>query len=309
MALFEKGALSSTERRRLEKLQQVNGRKWLGPLGESVVIEGCKFAGGLLHTVKFPANLAAAKYEALTGEPRLATVEMVLIEPGRAAAELGAFLSHPVLRGVVELEGDVATLLKARGFSFSPQLLRIALWHPREELTALAACVPLQAATVVRLTTVDFINPELADELVDAVMASGVLAGRKRLELIAQYATFEGVVRWLRAGADRVRGATRDVLLRWAVEYAEAHLGLEGDDFEEFTIDAMAPGGKNEVGTRIATAASVLALLDGIGIRRVEVRHVPGGRLNKDELNTLRTAARRLTTLEELRVGGVPQSP
>ena len=96
---------------------------------------------------------------------------------------------------------------------------------------------------------------------------------------------------------------------RWAVDYAETQLGLEGDDFADFTIDAMAPGGKNEVATRIATAAGVVTMLDGIGIKRVEVRHIPGGKLSKDELNTLRAALRRLTTLEEFRVGGIAHSP
>ncbi len=309
MALFEKGSLSGAERRRLAKLQQLNGRKWLGPLAGIVALDECRFAGGLLHSVTFPANLPAGRYAALAGEPRLATVESVSIEPGRVAAEVGSFLAHPVLARVVTLEGDVATLLKARGYSFSPQVLRIALWHPRDELSQLAACTALHPATVLRLSAVEFINPDFAEELADAVVGSKVLEGRKRLELVARYATIEGVARWLRVARARVRGPARGMIQRWAVSYAETHLGLEGEHFEQFTIDAMAAGGKEEVGIRIATAASVLALLDGIGITKVDVRHVPGGRLTKDELNTLRAALRRLKTLEEFQVGGVPQSP
>jgi len=309
MALFEKGALSAAERRQLEKLQLRNGRKWLGPLGDAVVLEDCRFAGGLLHSVKFPANLPTARYAALTGEPRLATVRSITLEAGRATTEVGGFLAHPVLAQVVELAADVPTLLQAQGFSFSPQVLRLALWDPRADLTVLAGCAALRGATVLRLATLEFIVPAFAEELADALVVSGALEGRKRLELHARHATIEGVMQWLRAGAQRVRGALKGTIERWAVDYAETQLALEGADFEDFTIDAIATDARDSLKTRLATAGTVLGLLDGIGIRRVDVRQIPGGRLTRDELNQLRTCLRRLKSLEEFRVGGVLQSP
>lgn len=308
MSLFEKGTLSGVERRRLEKLQEANARRWLGPLADAVVPEGCRFAGGLLHTVRFVANLAPERYAQLTGQVRLATVQSLAIDPGRVAAQVAGFLSHPVLGQVVSLEADVASLLGCQSLAFVPERLEVAVWHPPEELVALAAFGPARAATVLTIATVEFFNPDFAEELVDAVVGSGVLAGRKRFEVSARYATLEGVARWLAVAAGRVRGPVRDKLQRWGVSHAETRLGLEGDDFENFTIDVAGEGGFS-VGARLATAASVLALLDGLGIRRVDLRSVPGGRVRKGELDALRAAARRLTNLEEFRVEGVPQSP
>lgn len=305
MALFDKGDLTFVERKRLAKLQRTHAGRWLGPLKGSAVIDDCRFAGGLLHTLKFPANLSIERYAALTGEPRLATLHTLAIEPGRAAAEVGAFLAHPVLARLVRLEGDVATLVKAQGLSSAPQVLRVSLWHPREELEALAACVALRSAEALSLSIVDFVNPREAEELAATVVGSGVLNGRKQVELVARDATIEGVVQWLRVASAQARGLARDRLQRWAVEYAQTHLGLEGEHFEHLIIDARAKGGTGE----IAVAAAVLAMLDGIGVKRVDVVGIPGGRLKKDELNTLRAAVRRLKTVEELRVGGVRQSP
>lgn len=309
MALFDQGALSGPDRRRLERLQERHRREWLGPLADAVVVDECRFAGGLLHAVRFPANLAVEHYAALTGEPRLATVEALSIEPGRAAADLGGFLGHPVLARVVSLEGDVPTLLKVQAFAFAPQVLRVMLWAPRDELSALAAFAPLKSATVLQLATVEYVTPELAEELADAVIGSGALADRHRLELVARFATIEGVVRWLELASARLRGPARGSLVRWAMDHAETQLGLEGDRFEDFTIDALARAAREEVPARIVTAATVLALLAKAEIQRVDVRHIPGGRLNKDELNTLRGALRRLPTLKEFRVAGVIQSP
>jgi uncharacterized protein (TIGR02996 family) len=308
MSLFEKGTLSGAERRRLEKLQEANARKWLGPLADAMVPESCRFAGGLLHTVRFIANLAPERYAQLTGEMRLATVQSLAIDPGRVAAQVAGFLADPVLGRVVSLATDIASLLGAERLAFAPQRLEVALWHPEEELVALAAFAPAHAATVLTIATVEFLNPAFAEELADAVVASGVLAGRKRFEVTARYATLEGVARWLAVAAGRVRGSSRDTLQRWAVTYAETRLGLEGDGFEDFIIDVDGEGDLS-VGARIATAAAVLALLDGLGIRRVDVRSVPGGRVRKGELDALRAAVRRLTNLEEFRVGGVLQSP
>jgi uncharacterized protein (TIGR02996 family) len=318
MALFEKGNLTSGERRRLEKLQDANARKWLGPLGDAVVLEGCQWAGGLLRAVRLGANLPAERYLALTGEIRLATVESLSIEPGRVAAQVSGFLAHPVLKRVARLEGDVGSLLGAQGFAFAPRALQITLWHPREELSALAGCGALLSATTLSVTTVEFLSPEFAEELADAATTSGALAGRREFELLARYATVEGAARWLRLASARIRGPARDQLQRWGVSYLETQLGLEGDELEQFTIDVSSPthksseeagAGELSVGARLATAASVLALLGGIGIRRVDVRQVPGGRVRRGELDALRAAARRLNGLEEFRVAGVLQSP
>ncbi len=304
ISLFEKGTLSALERRKLTKLQETHGRAWLGPLGARVEREQCRFEGGLLKTVCFPSNMPAADYAALVGEPRLALVDTLRILPGRVAAEVGQFLSHPVLGRVIELEGDLDTLLKADGYGFVPQMLKLHLWQPRADLARFAAFSPLKLATVLQLRTVEFILPELVDEVVQALWSTGALEGRTRLELFARHATFEGVVAWLRAG-----GPMRGKLVRWSVDFKDVQLGLEGDDFELLTVDTLAHDARDSIAERIAVAASVISLLDGIGLRRVEVRHVPGGKLDKDELNTMRAGLRRLKGLEEFRVAGVPLSP
>ncbi len=304
IALFEKGGLSAVERRKLSKLQEKHARRWLGPLGPRVKLEACEFAGGLLKTVCFPSNMPAADYAALVGQSRLALVEALRILPGRIAAEVGAFLASPVLGRVVELEADLDTLLKADGYGFAPQVLKLHLWRPSEDLARFAGFVPLRSAAVLQLRTVEFVLPELVDEVVQALWSSGAAEGRRSIELYAKHATIEGVAAWLRAG-----GPMRGTLERWSVDFKDVQMGLEGEAFDTFTLGTLAHDARDSIVERIAVAASVISLLDGIGIRSVEVRHVPGGKLDRDELNTLRAGLRRLKGLEEFRIAGVPLSP
>ncbi len=307
IALGEKEHPTGFERRRLEKLQHVNAKAWLGPLAEVAVADKCRFSGGLLHTLRLPANLAAQQYQKVTGEVRLGTVEAVTIDRGRVASQVGGFFAHRVLRHLVRLDVDIGCALAAEGFSSAPAELEITLWHPHEDLAALAGCAPLQAAKVLAIATVETLTPLFAEELASAVLTSGVIAGRQRLEVVPTFSTLEGAAAWLRMSS-QVQGEARGKLERWAVTYADVVLGLQGARFESLTID-LESDSDFHVKTQVGTAASVLVQLGDLGIARVEVRNVPGGRLERNELDALRAAGRRLTTLEDFTVAGVPLSP
>jgi uncharacterized protein (TIGR02996 family) len=288
MVLFDKGTLSPAERRRLEKLQEVHARKWLGPLADVAQVERCRFAGGLLSLLKLPANVASARYLALTGEVRLATVEHLAIRAGRVPSEVGGFLGHAVLRGVKRLEADMGTVLGAQGISFAPQRLDLTLWEPIDDLIALAACAPLQSATTLSLCTVEMFNPDFADELASALVTTGALELRSCVEAAPTFATFEGAARWL----GRTLGKPRGQVKRWAIEYSETVLGLEGPLLDQLVIDIPVEG-EQKVSARAGTAAAVMVQLGELGIRTVDIRHGVRGRLDYDSLNTLRAAARR----------------
>lgn len=324
IALWARGRLCLTERRRVAKLTATYASQWLGPLAALADLHRTRFTGGFLDELVCVAARPEL-FEALTGEVRLATARSLKVPPSRSALKLPGFLCSPVLRNLKRLELGSLDWQELRGAIappadlIQPAQVAVASWGAfHKELSPLAHVPLFQQAKALALSTTEFINPLSVAEIHEAVLAQhGALQGFEELMLTARYVVLEGAAEWLLA-CDLSRRATRTVfpkLRRWGVESGEVVFVRSrepGGPFNHLTIDLSAPepGEKRAVATRpsaevrIATAASVLVQLGPAKLTSVTVKLPEGGRLRSQERHTLFAAARRSGSLEHFSIDG-----
>lgn len=306
ITLGARDELSRAQLRRVARLEQLHARRWLGPLDGALA--AYRFEGGFLAEARFLAGLGDSRWLSHEGEPRLGTVRTLGVSAGRSPLRtIAKVFSHPVLKAVkrLELDAEGAIAFKDHAPHFELDTLAVRVVHPEAQLTALSKVDAFDGVRNLELNSGDFMNPQYADELADALGHSGLVPRLDAVELVARFGTLEGSARWLLQGARRATTLKR--VVKWAVGYGEALCGLGREaprgPFTTFSVDAAVPGTR-DVGARIASAASVLALLGASGLTRVEVGPLPGGRLRPQELDALRAACRRVSTIEALRVAG-----
>lgn len=311
IALCEKGELSLTQRRRVQRLTEQHAAQWLGPLVTVADVPACRWEGGFLDA--FVAGLPAdAAWRDVVGDPRLATVRSLAFSLVREAPPVGPFLAHPVLKHVQRLQLG-AELLESLGrapLGFSPEKVALASWGTfGRELSVLARLDAFPGARRLELITSEFVNPIIAGEVRATVLTHARAAGRfEDVRLVARYGVVDGVAAWLLRGNDARRvEAELPRVRRWEIESGEVGFSLErGADgrFAELTIDLRGgPDGTLGLGQRLASAAAVLVLLGPGGLTKVDVELPLGARLRPGERDALRAAVRRLRTVERFQLG------
>lgn len=324
IALWARGNLSLTERRRVAKLTALNAARWLGPLAAITDLHRTRFVGGFVEELVCAPARSTELFEALTDEPRLCTVRSLSVPPTQGPAKLGRFLSSPMLRHLQKLElgsTDWQDLFVAPPLatSLAPARVVVGSWGVfHKELAPLKNVKLFQQAKSLALSTTEFINPPVVAEIHEAVLQQhAALQGFEELMLAARYVVFEGAADWLLA-CDLERRATGTAfprLLRWGVESGEVVFVRSrepGGPFDHLTIDLSAPEtGEKRAATsrpnaevRIATAASVLVQLGPARLTSVTVKLPEGGRLRSHERHTLKSAARRSGSLEHFSIEG-----
>ena len=311
IALWARGNLSLTERRRVAKITHAHAATWLGPLAPLADLHRTRFVGGFLEELVCSPGRAPALFASLTGEPRLATLHALVVPATQSPAMLGGFLSDPMLRQLQRLELGSTDWQELRGLPpqrLAPPRVVVGSWGAfHKELAPLADVRLFHQARALGLSTTEFINPNVVEEIHEAVLAQHrALANFEELMLMARYGVLEGVAAWLMAcdAEPRASGAMFPKLTRWGVESGEVSFvrsGEEGGAFNHLTIDLSGPESSGEkqasstppAEVRIATAASVLVLLGEARLTSVEVMLAEGGRLRSHERHTLFAAARR----------------
>lgn len=306
IALCEKGGLSLTQRRRVQRLTEQHAAAWLGPLVTVADVAACRWEGGFLDTFVAGAPPDAA-WDGVVGEPRLATVRSLVFPPFRAPPPVGPFLAHRVLRHVTRVQLSAALLeaVARTPLGCAPEKLALSSYGTfGPELSSLSRLDAFSQATSLELLTSEFINPIVAGEVREAVLAHAERLGRfEQLRLVARYGVVEGAVAWLLRGAD-ARRVERELphVRRWEIESAEVGFSLARDDGGRFTDLAVdlrgGADGATGLGQRVANAASVLVQLAPGELSRVTVALPPGAGLRRDERDALRAAVRRLRTVE-----------
>lgn len=311
IALCEKGELSLTQRRRVQRLTEQHAAAWLGPLVTVADVQACRWDGGFLDTFVAGAPASTA-WRDVVGEPRLATVRSLAFPLMREPAPVGPFLAHPVLRHVqrLQLGTDLLERLVRAPLGFSPEKLALASWGTfGPELAVLERLDAFPSARRLELITSEFVNPIIAGEVRDRVLTHPGAANRfDDVRLVARYGVVDGVAAWLLRGNDARRvEAELPRLRRWEIESGEVGFSLErGADgrFTSLAIDLRGgPDGTLGLGQRLAAAAAVLVLLGPGGLTKVEVVLPPGARLRSGERDALRAAVRRLRTVEHFQLG------
>lgn len=323
IALWARGNLSLTERRRVAKLTSLHGARWLGPLASLADLHRTRFVGGFVEELVCAPSRSPEVYTALTGDVRFATVRSLVVPPGQAALKLGPFLSSPAVRRLQKLE--LSSLDWQDLFSNPPMATPLAppqvvvgswgVFH--KELAPLSRVQLFQQAKSLALSTTEFINPLVVADIHESVMDQHrALQGFEEIMLAARYVVFEGAADWLLACSERhATSAAFPNLLRWGVESGEVifvRSRLPGGAFDHLTIDLSMPenGEKRASATRpnaevrIATAASVLVQLGPARLTSVVVKLPEGGRLRSQERHTLFAAARRSGSLEHFEILG-----
>lgn len=321
IALWARGNLSLTERRRVARLTATHAGRWLGPLAPLSDLHRTRFVGGFVEELVCAHGRPPGAFAALTGEPRLATVRALTVPPSEAPAKLGGFLSSPVLRWLQRLElgsSDWQELELATGAALAPPRVVVGSWGVfQKELAPLRRVALFQQATALGLSTTELINPMMVAEILQAVLLQHeALAHFEELMLTARYGILEGAAQWL-LSCDRERGDAGRLfprLQRWGVEYSDVvfvRSREDGGPLEHLTIDLSSPetGEKrvsttNNAETRIATAGAVLVQLGPARLTSVVVKLPEGGRLRSHERGTLLAAARRSGSLQQFSVVG-----
>lgn len=306
IALCEQGALSLTQKRRVQRLTEQHAVAWLGPLAAVADVPACQWDGGFLDG--FVAGVPPDEaWNDVVGDPRLATVRSLAFPVMRAAAPVGPFLAHRVLANVTRFQLGLE-LLEALGrtpLGFAPQKLALASWGTfGRELSALSRLDTFQQARRLELVTSEFINPIVAGEVRASVLAhADRLARFEELRLVARYGVVEGAVAWLLRGAD-ARQVERELphVRRWEIESGEVGFSLarEGDGpFTDLVVDLRGGSdGAAGLGQRVANAASVLVQLAPGGLTKVTIALPTGAGLRRGERDSLRAAVRRLPTVD-----------
>lgn len=323
IALCERGQLSLTERRKVARVTTANAKRWLGPLASVADLHRTRFSGGFLEELVCAPGRPAVLYEALIGEPRLGTVRSLVVPATQAPAQLGRFLGSPVLSHLERLElgsTDWQELKRVEFEHLAPRTVVLGSWGVfSKELAPLAAVKLFQQGRALGLSTTEFVNPLVVDDVFAALVSQHrALEPFEAVTLLARYGVLEGAAAWLLA-IDRqasFTGAVFPHLQAWSVESGEVAFTRRRDGkgpFNQLTIDLSlpeAPGEKRASSlkpaaeVRIATAASVLVLLGPARLASVEVKLPEGGRLRSHERHTLFAAARRSGTLERFTVLG-----
>lgn len=323
IALWARGALSLTERRKVARITVARAAQWLGPLARLADLHRTRFVGGFLDELVCAPARPHELYGALLGDARLATVKALVVPPTQGTAQLGAFLGSPVLRRLERLElgsTDWQDLRGLRPEGLAPPRVVVGSWGAfHKELSPLVGVELFERAAALGLSTTEFINPVVVDEIHQAVLAQHRALERfEELMLVARYGVLEGAAAWLLA-CDFEAHATGTLfpnLTRWGVESGEVTFVRSrepGARYHHLTIDLSAPesGGEKRASSmkpsaevRIATAASVLVLLGPARLTSVDVKLAEGARLRSHERHTLFAAARRSGSLEHFAILG-----
>lgn len=340
IALCARGDLSLTEQRKVARLTLKHGAEWLGPLASIADLFRTRFHEGFLSELVTAPTLGtggpadaqrfvalkdsfghANQFDALTGEPRLATCKALAVPPtGDLPSGLERFLDHRYLSHLERIELgtlDWRSLRELPLEHLTPRRVVLASWGAfAGELTGLEQVGVFARAQSLTLSTTDFTNSPTVQRIVASV-SSQLFAVKHftELQLHSHYGPVEGSADWLIAGDDAAQVLPR--LDAWSLEASEVGFTrLRGEDrrLSHLVVDLSLPEatvaerqavdrGRPPMVMRLHTAATVMSLLKGRRLRSVEIKLSPGARLRSTERHTLFTEARRWGTLERFTIG------
>ncbi len=329
IALSERGGLSLTERRRVARLTEQHAARWLGPLAALADLSNTRFEGGFLSSLVCRAPEREATWLACAGDPRLATLERLVLPTGREAREVVGFLQHPRLANLKRLQASAiawSLLEREPAPPFTLDTVAVASWGVfAGELLPVLHVPWVKAARQLELVTSEFVNPIVVGEIRRSLAATAQAAAEEpgsalldgappvifdEVRLAAKFGVVEGAVSWLIAAALDApvnRWASR----AWSIEFGDGVYSVIRDDERAaaLSVDLGHEGDLTGLGQRIATAASVLVQLGPGAFESVEVHLPEGARVRGSERDALRAATRRLRTVKRFSLGGANLSP
>jgi len=316
IALSLKEGLTARDRDRLARMLEANQVAWLGPLAAVADVHRTRWGSGLLSELVFLHGVTPPQLVAATGDLRLSTVQRLTLPVEPPAPAWRVFLAHPVLKGLRALvaPGAAWRLLAKDALPFALETAGLCTWDVFDDELADVCTVPhARAAKRLELSTMGHLNGLWTPDFVTSVLTrlkSWDFFAEVRLH--ATYATVEGVAAWLNVGARApILAHSWPRGRQWSADFAGVVFVLErGADgaFDRLTLDVRGRGLPQGMDSRLGNAQAVLVPLKGVAIKHLEVL-TGGAQLKKHERDDLRISARRLRTVETLRIGGVAVEP
>ncbi|MGV3620687.1 MAG: TIGR02996 domain-containing protein, partial [Archangium sp.] len=297
IALFERGELLLSERRRIARATALHSHNWLGPLSGVADLHRTRFIGGFVVELVCHGGRPADAWSRLIDEPRLATVRSFGLPPRQSPASLEPLLASKVWRSLDRLElgsDDWAALRSLPTLNVKKAV--VSSWGVfRRELAVLGDVPAFQRAPVLGLASTEFIQPLVVPEIVLHVREQHSALGHfEEVQLLCRYGAMEGAASWL-LSADEATVELLPGVRRWTVAMSEVSFTRVRDEdaFSSLEIDLSLPEsstGEKEVldvqsafERRLALAASVLVQLAPARLRHVRVLLAPGARLRPKE--------------------------
>jgi uncharacterized protein (TIGR02996 family) len=316
VAASHRGDLKLSERRRVRQLVEKHSRGWLGPLRPIADPAASTFVGGFLDSLVLNAAARSVSLNALSNEPRLATVRALDVSVMRKSQPLSTFLRQPALRSLRSVVAGPAGLqaLEGEPVPFTLSTLGVSDHGFFED-----ALVPLKKHVVAQRTpTWSLVSPLLlasdhARELFACLRPQlDVVARVPELRLVARYGVFEGFATWLCRPAEEheVLQARWPRGERWGVDSPLMSVTLHRDEHERWPrLDVEMSGeGMLELDHQMAKLTSLLVLLRRAELTEVHVALPRRATATREHLMNLKLAARRLRGVS-VTVGGEVVAP
>lgn len=306
IALGERGNLSLTERRTVQRIVAKEAAKWLGPLAPLADLPKCRWERGFLST--FCAGRAPAKqWGKVCGDPRWATVTELVLPWYAEPIPLLPVMRHASMREVRRLEGgmELFEALRDSEFPFALETVgAVAFLSEWGALHRLAGVAALEKTRRLDLVTEELATDNLCAEIQRAVAQAGrALRHFDEIRFVPRHGMVESVVHWLLRDARRLDRALPSLSV-WAVTWQDVVFeltALGSNRKSHLRIDASAEGASG-LGARVAAAVAVLVHLQGLRLNSVNVLLPTGAKLRPQEHDSLRAASRRLGSVKEIAV-------
>jgi uncharacterized protein (TIGR02996 family) len=311
IALYERGSLSLTEKTRIRRLTEQHAKAWLGPLAPVVDISKCRWVGGFVESLVVAAEVDPLRWEALAGEPRLATVRQLSFPLLPLKPQVRAFLAHQVLASVSALRAPLPLLesLVGRALPFVLESLTVTTWGPGDDVLGQVPTL-LSTPAFGSIQRLEFAPVDIVDAVVGSQVARAVCASARlvraapQLRLVADYETVEGLCAWLKHSSDRSLSSRWGQGLRWSVAKGALVFGVGGDERGRHRLWAELGDELQLLESRFAMLLAVLSQLKSLGLSAIEVSLPERGQLTLKERTELTSLARRLGSIEAVAVNG-----
>jgi uncharacterized protein (TIGR02996 family) len=317
IALSERGGLSLTERRKINRLTERHALAWLGELAPVVDAARCRFVGGFLTecTIRRGPKIDLTT---VVGNPELVLVNRLSLGSGEEVPKgLERFLEHPRLKNVTALIGgtEVWARMARSAFSFDLEAAGLIFnGHLLTELSGAARYKSLQARGRLELDSRTMITPTFVRRFSDD-LGTGLtpLCRFPEVRLLVRSGVLEAAAEWLTIPAVRSRARTfNSDLEAWSLSTRDIGFCVRRDHRREWNsidIDLGSSQGAVGLGPRVATAATIVLQLGVLGLREVRVVLPEQAKLRVSERDALRTASRRLASVERLEIDGQVITP
>ncbi len=312
IALSSRDTLSLSERRKIVTLTRRHQRAWLGPLLAVADVKNCRWVGGFCDHLALRTG-PSVKLGDVGDCFELATVRSLsTADKGTVPHGMVSFFERRSLRNLRSLSARVVEWAQLDRTRLPFQLERAGLISTRSievDLADLGAVQCFRAEARCEIETRALVNRESIVDFARAFSAvQNVVERFQELRLVAPVGSLEAIAAWLRLPLTFDLAPKRfESQKAWSMVHRGVTFRLvrsENGDWCMLEIVLCADPTDLELSVQVAMAASVISQLGNTGIARIQCKGERFERLHRAEVDTLRTAIRRMRKEASLSING-----